>query len=66
VAFLNTAESTRHKNAYLGQFITRGIVTPTGSRPFDECDSSIVKKGFFPYDLDEVRARAAWQDEYED
>jgi hypothetical protein len=58
VAFLNTAESTRYKNAYLGQFITRSVVTPTDSYLFDECDSSIVKKGFFPYDLDEVRARA--------
>jgi hypothetical protein len=48
-----------HKNAYLGQFITCSIVTPTGSCLFDECDSSIIKKGFFPYDLDEVRARAA-------
>jgi hypothetical protein len=49
----------RYKNAYLGQFITYSVVTPTSSRLFDECDSSIVKKGFFPYDLDEVYIRAA-------
>jgi hypothetical protein len=65
-AFPPPSDFARRKSDYIHQGVAHGVTRPTGNRPFDESDRSLLKTGFFPYDLDEALVRAAWQDDFGD